>query len=133
MKGRIGRKLKSCAGESIGETLIALLISSLALVMLAGAISTATRVIQTSKNKMDNYYLQDGNVAKRDPDQVTNKVGESGLESVLLTVTLKHAEATEDEIKQEILGIPCYQNTAFGSAVVYSYAAPTPAPGGEEP
>jgi len=43
-------------GESIGETLIALLISSLALLMLAGAISTAGRIITRNKNSMNSYY-----------------------------------------------------------------------------
>ena len=42
------RKLHSKAGETIAETLVALLISALALVMLAGALSAAAKVITTS-------------------------------------------------------------------------------------
>ena len=48
MKKSIWKKLKSAAGETIGETLVALLISSLALMMLAGAVSAATRMITRS-------------------------------------------------------------------------------------
>ena len=60
-KTAIGRKLShhklhSQAGESIAETLIALLISSLALIMLAGAISASVRVIERSKSAIEEYY-----------------------------------------------------------------------------
>lgn len=50
------RKLRSRAGESIGETLVALLISALALLMLAGAISSAGRIVTRNKESMDTYY-----------------------------------------------------------------------------
>ena len=50
------RKLKSKAGETIGETLVALLIASFALLMLAGAISTSTGIITRSSDKIDNYF-----------------------------------------------------------------------------
>ena len=55
MKGVL-RKLYSRAGESIGETLIALLISSLALLMLAGAVSSASRIVTRNKTAMEDYY-----------------------------------------------------------------------------
>ena len=53
---RIQSKIRSCAGESIGETLIALLISALALIMLAGAISSAARIVTRNKSAMEEYY-----------------------------------------------------------------------------
>lgn len=52
---RIKKKLCGNVGESIAETLVALLISALALVMLAGAISSAAKVIKDSKTAMDTY------------------------------------------------------------------------------
>ena len=52
----IMNKLRSNAGESIGETLVALVISALALAMLAGVIATASRIIDVQKNKLDDYY-----------------------------------------------------------------------------
>ena len=57
MRKRIQSKLRSRVGESIGETLIALLISALALMMLAGAISSAARIVTRSKTAMDEYYI----------------------------------------------------------------------------
>ncbi|MBQ8110359.1 MAG: hypothetical protein IJ124_09405 [Clostridia bacterium] len=59
MKKRMLLKLKSVSGESIGETLISLLISALALVMLAGAISSASNIINNSKTAMETYYGSD--------------------------------------------------------------------------
>ena len=56
MSNKILIKMRNQLGESIGETLIALLISSLALLMLAGPISTAGRIITTNRNSMSTYY-----------------------------------------------------------------------------
>ena len=53
-------KLRSRAGESIGETLVALLISALALVMLAGAVSSAAGIVKQSNEAMGRYYAETG-------------------------------------------------------------------------
>ncbi len=45
------KKLKSAKGESLTETLVALLISSLALMILAGAIVTAARINTRLRNE----------------------------------------------------------------------------------
>ncbi len=52
----IKKKLNSIAGETIAETLVALLISAFALVMLAVAIAAGSSAIITSKDKMEEYY-----------------------------------------------------------------------------
>ena len=56
MKQRVFNKLSKQSGETIAETLVALLIASLALVMLAGAVSSAMNTVTRSKNTMDDYY-----------------------------------------------------------------------------
>ena len=56
MKRRVFNKLSNQSGETIAETLVALLIASLALVMLAGAVSSAMNTVTRSKNTMDDYY-----------------------------------------------------------------------------
>ncbi len=58
------RKLRSKRGETIGETLVALLISALALVMLAGAISSTANMINASDKKMGEYYSGDAALAE---------------------------------------------------------------------
>jgi len=66
MRKTIQSKLKSCVGESIGETLIALLISALALIMLAGAISSASRIVTRNKASMEEYYIGgNGGISKQ--------------------------------------------------------------------
>ena len=53
---RIRRKLSGTSGESISETLVALLIASLALTMLAGAITSSFSVVTKSRQKLKSYY-----------------------------------------------------------------------------
>lgn len=65
MKQWIKRKLHSRAGESIGETLVAVLISALALVILAGAIGAATRIVTRSNAAVKTHYDADADRAKK--------------------------------------------------------------------
>ena len=104
MMKRIAQKLRSRAGESIGETLIALLISSLALLMLAGAISTTTRIVTHSNETMDAYYAADRGLAARD-------TGEASL-----TVTLNDGENTWS------YNVNAYENATFSTRRVIAYA-----------
>ena len=52
------QRIKSQAGESIAEVLIALLISSLALVMLASMISATQSMVSKSEIKLNDYYQE---------------------------------------------------------------------------
>ena len=52
------RKLKNRAGETISEVLIALLISSLGLVMLASLITASSRTIGRSREALEAYYSE---------------------------------------------------------------------------
>ena len=59
------KKLKSRSGESIGEVLVALLISGLALLMLAGAITSSSHLVETSRAKEAEYYEENDNLNTR--------------------------------------------------------------------
>ena len=109
------KKLRSRAGESIGETLVALLISALALMMLAGAVSTATNVVMKSKTTMSEYYQKD--------NQLANASGGNDL-----TVTLTDT-STEGTPSPQVISANYKLNDVLGVQVV-AYAAPTPAPEG---
>ena len=64
---KIKKKLNSQTGESIGETLVALLIAALALVMLAGAMTTASGIVTKSRDKLggeNGYYSKIENLVK---------------------------------------------------------------------
>lgn len=54
------RRLKNGRGETITEVLVALLVSALALTMLAAMVAASTRMVNESRNKIDEYY-QAGN------------------------------------------------------------------------
>ena len=60
-------KLQARMGETISETLVALLISSLALVMLAAMINTTVRLVTTSKETMNNYYEESAGLESISP------------------------------------------------------------------
>ena len=49
------KRLRSRSGESLGETLVALLVATLALMLLAGMISAATRITLKSKSDFAVY------------------------------------------------------------------------------
>ena len=104
MNQRIVAKLRSQAGESIGETLVALLISALALLMLAGAISSAANMVRRSKTAMTAYYENDSSLAL---------VGESSLQGEI---------AIGDGSLSQTFKIAYNKNEGFGDRVVVSYA-----------
>lgn len=80
MKQWMKRKLHSQAGESIGETLVAVLISALALVILAGAIGAATRIITRSNTAVKEHYDAD---ATRATSATVSSTLITGLENSL--------------------------------------------------
>ena len=107
------KKLRSRAGETLTETLVALLISALALLMLAGAVTSATRVITRSKDKMTQYYAADADLANR------TAAGSS------LNVEL---EDTADSSFSLLIPVQTYENNAFASRPVIAYAETGGAP-----
>ncbi len=102
------RKLHSRTGESIAETLVALLISALALVMLAGAMTAAYRVITKSRNTLDSYYA--GN-----EDLVNMK---SGSDTKNVVISMPDNSVSNSE---QTLEITLYRNDVFGKTPVISY------------
>ena len=71
---RIRGKLSSKKGDSIAEVLIALLISSLALVMLASMINSSANMIISSKKKMNSYYSESASFASPSVDDGTEVI-----------------------------------------------------------
>lgn len=72
MFNKIKNKLGHSSGESVGETLIALLIASLAMMMLAGTISSASRLITRSRHTLGAYYTENNNLAKHETQTGTD-------------------------------------------------------------
>lgn len=112
MEKSIAAKLKSRAGESIGETLVALLISALALLMLAGAISAATRVVTQSRTAMTGYYAAAGNIEAR---TTTSR-------QINLTLT---DSAASDPLNSINFAVDTYENNTIAAKPVIAYALHT--------
>ena len=104
----VGSKLRSGAGESIAETLVALLISALALVMLAGAISATARMITVSDKQMGKYYEGDTNLVQQSTSDGT------------LDITIKGL-GTLQEYRNDV---NYYKNDAFSNSIVVAYKLP---------
>lgn len=113
MKGnRAMRKLRNNAGETIAETLVALLISALALVMLAGAISSTANMIKTSDSKMAKYYTNDRKLA----EQLSGDAEEGKVTFSIVDTSANTETRTAN----------CYLNDAFTNKPVVAYRADMP-------
>lgn len=112
-KRRFVEKLKSQVGESIAEVLIALLISSLALVMLASMISSTTSMVSTGKSAMKEYYA-----CNEDLEKLT-KTEEKTTKTEGVSITIKLAAGTS--IAEKTIPVTVYGNECLGKPV-YSYS-----------
>ena len=106
LKDRINKKLRSSAGESLSETLVSLLISALALAMLAGAITAASHMITSSRDKLRTYYAAKENVETRGATTGSN-----------LNVTIKENKTNGATIQSNI-SVGQYSVTAFRKNIV---------------
>lgn len=105
------RKLKSQKGETISETLVALLISALALTMLAGAITASANLVEKSRTKMGSYYA-----ANEAGNGVIMMAGEGTDGTVIIKDT-----APSGGLDQNTYNIVYYENDEFTQYPVYSY------------
>ncbi len=79
------KKLRSQSGESIAETLIAVLIIAVAMMMLATMITATANMVLTSENKMDSYYKENAGLetlSSGTSATITIKNGGTVVESV---------------------------------------------------
>ncbi len=107
-------KLRSGAGESLIETLVSMLVASAALLMLGGAITSATRMVTKSRDTLERYYANESILASM-PDP------ESGLAASGGTVT----------VNGKGYDVTFYENRVFDYMPVISYDyAPTDNSGG---
>lgn len=118
MMDKIKNKLKSRAGESIAEVLVALLISSLALMMLAGLVSASARIVERSEGVVENYVSASNALVQHSGD------GDGG------TVTFKAdgvpVNLTNDDADAaKTIPVKYFKNTVLGNNTVTSYTKDT--------
>ena len=118
-------KLRSTSGESIAETLIALLISSVGLVMLASMITASARLITKSKSAMESYYGANNYLESRGEDAAAGSAGtgdNSPLKNGSMTITLKPAAVSfGSSVDSETFTVNYYENATIGGKPVVSY------------
>lgn len=81
-------KLRSQSGESLAETLIAVLVIALAMTILAGMIGAAGNMVKTSEVKMNEYYESNR--------KLETFSEESGNATVNITASGEAASTTEN-------------------------------------
>lgn len=101
------KKLKSQVGETLAEVLIAMLISTIGLLMLAVMISSASNSITKSRNLLETYY--------------SSEAGTSG--TVTVTVSLKESAEGSVIAPFTYKNIPSNSKT-LGGKTVLSYTQP---------
>ena len=104
---RVRKKLHNCTGESIAETLVAVLIIALALTILAGMITTTTRLVKTSEDKLNSYYEANVPLETR-----SSKDGSFGV-----TITVDGSQAASENVEYN-------KNDTFSRKPVVAYYLP---------
>ncbi len=89
-------RLRSRAGESIAEVLVAVLISALGLAILAGMVAASSNMVTKSKSAMQTYIQEENKLAAQSgtgsTGSISMKVGESAK-----AVRLPDSSASEGE------------------------------------
>ena len=109
----INGKLKQKKGETLTETLVALLIGSLALVLLASMVTSSTKIITTSEMQLIQYYEQNNRLEAR----------ASGDENAIASACC--VDGTETTVRlvpgRDSVSIKCYVNQKANKTSVISY------------
>ncbi len=115
MKKRLLEKLHSDAGETITEVLVALLISALALAMLASMIQASSNMITTSKAKMEGYYERNNAIGLQTETSEERR-----------TFTFSEDSSSSNNIKTETFQVVLFRNEEIGDTDVIAYKEATP-------
>ncbi len=111
---KLNRRLSGRGGESIAEVLIALLISSLGIVMLAAMITASARLLTKSRDSIERYV------------DAENRLAEQGSSSLSGTVTLQAQNGSSLRLKDGLgadIDVLYYLNDESGGDAVVSYRA----------
>ncbi len=74
LSAKINKKLASKHGESLSEVLVALLISSLALVMLAGMVGASARMLSDSRRNVIDYVAAENALAEQGESSLSGEL-----------------------------------------------------------
>ncbi len=111
MRRTVAARLRSRAGESISEVLVALLVSALALMMLASMVASSSNMVQTSRQKMQDYITAE--------NALTEQSGK-GTDGTVTVQNGGEGLSLYDGADSEI-AVTYYQNTTVGGKTVTAY------------
>ena len=117
---RIQLKIKNRRGESIAETLIALLISSGGLLMLATMITSGARMVEKSRDTMSGYYARNNAVAAMETYTPDSDEEEARFTKGNVTLQLK-TDTAGDQLKPQTFAVVYYENDWLKTKPVISY------------
>ena len=99
------KKLRSRAGETLAETLVALLVASIGLTMLASMINSSARLITKSRSVLRDYYAENNKLEER---------AEAGNFEIVV-------DYPGTDIKPETVTVSYYENNTAGASPVIAY------------
>ena len=102
---RVLQRVRSQSGDSLVEALVAVLISSLSILMLASVMASTVRIILDTNQKMEQYYAANVKLTKQ----------EAG-DSPVAQVTLKSNSGNEVE---SLGNVNLFKNTEYDEVVSY--------------
>ena len=131
---RIRAKLKARRGEALAEILVALAISAVGMVLLAGMIMSSADMIKTSKDKMDDYIKAQNSIVQQETSELTGTVTfnrtieDEGTETITAFVlTDEWKDLGGDPVE---LTVHYFVNSEIGGKSVVSYRAQGDGEGG---
>jgi hypothetical protein len=115
---KLGRKLKSKKGESLAETLVALLISTMALMILAGALVAASKV---------NYKVEktDTFMAYQTADGASNSTSELEASDIVIKTSDAGAPISISELDKTSVKVHKDEYTVGEEKMYYYFWIPT--------
>ena len=117
---RIFRRLKRRSGESIGEVLISVLISAVALVMLASMITTSAGLVKTGKDKLQRYYVGQDALTQYSETDVPE-----GVTIAADSVTIRQEDGSE---VYAVVEVECFVEEGVDGTKLISYRKAGSAP-----
>ena len=121
MKNKLQTKLRQCCGESIAEVLVALLISTLALMMLAGMISATQSMVESSDTTLNKYYAMNGGIATP-ASSASYSGGTASISSRSITINVTESGSSGSSFSYSG-SATCYINDTIGGKPVIAYYA----------
>ena len=110
MKNKLIRKIKSRAGESLAEVLIAVLIIAVSAMLLAGMISSTLSIVTRSEAAYEEYYQENEKLETF-----------SGSTPSTVTVKLTVNDGSGGTYNIDDISVNCAKNERLSSHTVVSY------------